>query len=128
MNVVFDYLIKRQIVFFFLAILGGAGLFFYLAMIEGLGYYRTSLLSGLIMAIFLAVLTTVRVLIYFLSRFSSGDSDEGQSRRFDGSISARVDFAIFFLKFFGMHAIAFCFTLGFLSVCFFNSEMVTLPR
>jgi hypothetical protein len=118
MNDVFDFLIKRQMAFFFLAILGGAGLFFYLAMIEGLGYYRTSLLSGVIMAIFLAVLTTVRALIYFLSRFSNGDSDEGQSRRFDGSTSARVDFTIFLLKFFGMYAIAFCFTLGFLSVCF----------
>lgn len=128
MNDVFDFLIKRQMAFFFLAMLGGAGLFFYLAMIEGLGYYRTSLLSGVIMAIFLAVLTTVRVLIYFLSRFSSGDSGEGQSRRFDGSISPRVDFTIFLLKFFGMHAIAFCFTLGFLSVCFFNAEMMAPPR
>lgn len=119
MNDVFDFLIKRQMAFFFLAVLGGAGLYFYLAMVEGLGYYRTALLSGVIVAIVLAVLTTVRVLIHFLSRFSSGDSDEGRSRKFDGSISARVDFTIFLLKFVGLHAIAFSYSLGFLSVSFY---------
>ncbi|MFN7156868.1 MAG: hypothetical protein ACK4OE_24660 [Acidovorax sp.] len=59
MNDVFDFLIKRQMVFVFLAVLGGATLFFYFAMIEGLGYYRTSLLSGVIMAVGLAVVTTI---------------------------------------------------------------------
>jgi hypothetical protein len=119
MNDVFDFLIKRQLAFFFLAVLGATGLFFYFAMTEGLGYYRTSLLSGVIMAVVLAAVTTVRVLIYFLSRFSSGDPDEDRARRFDGSSSARVDFSIFLLKFFGLNAIAFCFTLGLLSMSFF---------
>jgi len=119
MNDVFDFLIKRQMAFFFLAVLGAAGLFYYFATIEGLGHYRTSLLSGVIMAVVLAVVTTVRVLIYFLSRFSSGDTGENRARKFDGSASARVDFAIFLLKFFGLHAIAFGFTLGFISLSFF---------
>jgi len=69
MNDVFDFLIKRQLAFFFLAVLGATGLFFYFAMIEGLGYYRTSLLSGVIMAVVLAAVTTVRVLIYFCPDF-----------------------------------------------------------
>lgn len=119
MNDVFDFLIKRQMAFFFLAVLGAAGLFYYFATIEGLGHYRTSLLSGVIMAVVLAVVTTVRVLIYFLSRFSSGDTGENRARKFDGSASARVDFTIFLLKFFGLHAIAFGFTLGFISLSFF---------
>lgn len=119
MNDVFDFLIKRQLAFVFLAVLGAAGLFFYFATIEGLGYYRTSLLSGVIMAVVLAIVTTFRVLIYFLSRFSSGDPDEDRVRKFDGSSSARVDFSIFLLKFFGLNAIAFCFTLGLLSMSFF---------
>ena len=119
MNDVFDFLIKRQLAFFFLAVLGAAGLFFYFATIEGLGYYRTSLLSGVIMAVVLAAVTTVRVLIYFLSRFSSGDTGENRARKFDGTASARVDFTIFLLKFFGLNAIAFCFTLGLLSMSFF---------
>lgn len=119
MNDVFDFLIKRQMAFFFLAVLGAAGLFYYFATIEGLGHYRTSLLSGVIMAVVLAVVTTVRVLIYFLSRFSSGDTGENRARKFDGSASARVDFTIFLLKFFGLYAIAFGFTLGFLSLSFF---------
>lgn len=119
MNDVFDFLIKRQMAFFFLAVLGAAGLFYYFATIEGLGHYRTSLLSGVIMAVVLAVVTTVKVLIYFLSRFSSGDTGENRARKFDGSASARVDFTIFLLKFFGLHAIAFGFTLGFISLSFF---------
>ncbi|CAN7304615.1 hypothetical protein LJR038_003490 [Acidovorax sp. LjRoot38] len=119
MNDVFDFLIKRQMAFVFLAVLGGATLFFYFAMIEGLGYYRTSLLSGVIMAVGLAVVTTIRVLIYFLSRFSNGDSVKDQSRKFDGSVAARVDFTIFLLKFIGIHAIAFCFSLGIFSMYFF---------
>ena len=119
MNDVFDFLIKRQLAFFFLAVLGAAGLFFYFATIEGLGYYRASLLSGVIIAVVLAAVTTVRVLIYFLSRFSSGDPDEDRARKFDDSSSARVDFTIFLLKFFGLNAIAFCFTLGLLSMSFF---------
>ncbi|CAN7538839.1 hypothetical protein LJR074_003858 [Acidovorax sp. LjRoot74] len=119
MNDVFDFLIKRQMAFFFLAVLGAAGLFYYFATIEGLGHYRTSLLSGVVMAVVLAVVITVRVLIYFLSRFSSGDTGENRARKFDGSASARVDFTIFLLEFFGLHAIAFGFTLGFLSLSFF---------
>lgn len=69
MNDVFDFLVKRQMVFVFLAVLGGATLFFYFAMIEGLGHYRTSLLSGVIMAVVLAVVTTIRVLIFFYPDF-----------------------------------------------------------
>lgn len=119
MKDVFDFFIKRELVFTFLAISSAVSLFFYLALIDGLGYYRTALLSGVILAIGLGVVTTIRVLIHLLSKFSSEAFHGNRPRNLDGTSFTPIDVTIFLLRFFGMGIIAFCLTLGILGMSFF---------
>lgn len=112
----YKFLLKWQIGILSVFVLAGVLLFGYLYFLTDIGYYRVVLLTGVVMAIALGILTTIRLLIYFLLKFSGGNSrgvDECHSK------INRMDFAIFVLKFLGMNLIAFCYTLGILSLFVF---------
>lgn len=115
MKILYKFLIRWQIAFVIIFIIFGILLLCYLYFLKNIGYYRVTLLGGVVMAVVLGGVTTIRMIIYFLERFSKKIRPHEE---FDPE-NNYLDFFIFLLKFFGMNAIAFCYVVAILSISVF---------
>lgn len=121
MKNVIGFLLKWQMVFLFCSIVMSGGVFCYFYFIENIGSFKMMALTGVIMAVILGFLTTMRLVIYFLLKFTEGDPLGFQPRNFvleDLQFNS-IDFIVFCIRFFGVLLITFCYALAILSMLVF---------
>lgn len=118
------FLLKWQIVFFFLAVFFGLLLIYCEIYMVKMDYYGMAVMNAGILGVILAVLTTLRGVIYILSKLSNSDLVNYKLEKFDELkfVIDRPGFAVFLIKFFGMNVIGFCYTVIIFSLFVFMKE------